>query len=232
MALTPEGTPYVEASDLVAAYPAASLSLANRVDLVGVLPFADSAARTTALPSPSDGQYSYLQDTNSTEFWNGASWQAIGSGKILQIVNATKLDTFTTTSTTLVDVTGLSVTITPASASNTIMVFCSLALQSTAGDGQQSWGRILRASTSLGGTAASNRPSGNFAVNQAASAYGHSPLAFQTVDSPATTSATIYKVQIAARSATTAGVNIASNDNDQTYVPRMASSITVMEISA
>jgi hypothetical protein len=35
MALTPEGTPYVESTDLVANYPAASLSLANRVDLVG-----------------------------------------------------------------------------------------------------------------------------------------------------------------------------------------------------
>jgi hypothetical protein len=52
MALTPEGTPYVESTDLVANYPAASLSLANRVDLVGVLPFADAAARTAAIPSP------------------------------------------------------------------------------------------------------------------------------------------------------------------------------------
>lgn len=79
MALTPEGTPYVESSDLVANYPAASLSLANRVDLVGVLPFATSAARATAIPSPTDGQYSYLQDTNSTEFWNGSAWVAAGT---------------------------------------------------------------------------------------------------------------------------------------------------------
>jgi len=78
MALTPEGTPYVESTDLVANYPAASLSLANRVDLVGVLPFADSAARATAIPSPTDGQYTYLQDTNSTEFWNGSAWVAAG----------------------------------------------------------------------------------------------------------------------------------------------------------
>lgn len=79
MALTPEGTPYVESTDLVANYPAASLSLANRVDLVGVLPFATSAARATAIPSPTDGQYSYLQDTNATEFWNGSAWVAAGS---------------------------------------------------------------------------------------------------------------------------------------------------------
>ena len=78
MATTPEGTPYVESSDLVANYPAASLALANRVDLVGVLPFATSAARATAIPSPTDGQYTYLQDTNLTQFWNGSAWQTAG----------------------------------------------------------------------------------------------------------------------------------------------------------
>jgi len=90
MALTPEGTPYVESSDLVANYPAASLSLANRVDLVGVLPFADSTARGTAIPSPTDGQYSYLQDTNVTEFWNGSAWTAAGGAPgLVHIATAT-----------------------------------------------------------------------------------------------------------------------------------------------
>ena len=91
MALTPEGSPYVEASDLVADYPATSLALANRVDLVGVLPFATSAARATAIPSPTDGQYSYLQDTNSTEFWNGAAWQAAGIPPGLVLVEPTAI---------------------------------------------------------------------------------------------------------------------------------------------
>lgn len=89
MALTPEGTPYVESSDLVANYPAASLALANRVDLVGILPFADSTARGTALPTPTDGQYSYLQDTNSTEYWNGAAWVPAGTVPGLTHINTT-----------------------------------------------------------------------------------------------------------------------------------------------
>jgi hypothetical protein len=91
MALTPEGTPYVESSDLVANYPAASLSLANRVDLVGVLPFATSAARATAIPSPTDGQYSYLQDTNLTQFWNGSAWQTAGLTPGLNLVTPTSI---------------------------------------------------------------------------------------------------------------------------------------------
>jgi hypothetical protein len=121
MALTPEGTPYVESSDLVANYPAASLALANRVDLVGVLPFATSTARGTAIPSPTDGQYSYLQDSNTTEFWNGSAWVAAG-GKVLQVVRATDTTNRTTTSTSFVDVTGMSVTITPKSATSSIII--------------------------------------------------------------------------------------------------------------
>ena len=42
--------------------------------------------------------------------------------KILQVVQATKGDVFTTTSTSNVDVTGLSASITPASTSNKILV--------------------------------------------------------------------------------------------------------------
>lgn len=86
MALTPPGSPYVESSDLVANYPAVSESLAERVDLVGVLPFASAAARTTALPTPTDGQYSYLQDTNATEYYDGAAWVAAGVAPGLVLV--------------------------------------------------------------------------------------------------------------------------------------------------
>lgn len=98
MANTLPGTPYVESSDLVANYPAVSESLAERVDLVGVLPFASAAARTTALPTPTDGQYSYLQDTNSTEYYNGAAWVAAGISPGLVLVNSTSFTSVATVS--------------------------------------------------------------------------------------------------------------------------------------
>jgi hypothetical protein len=91
MANTLPGTPYVESSDLVANYPAVSESLAERVDLVGILPFANSTDRGTALPTPTDGQYSYLQDTNSTEYWNGAAWVPAGETPGLRIVAPTSI---------------------------------------------------------------------------------------------------------------------------------------------
>lgn len=132
MALTPEGTPYVESSDLVANYPAASLSLANRVDLVGVLPFASAVARTTAIPSPTDGQYSYLQDTNATEFYNGTAWQSAVTNKFVQLIRAIDSTDRTTTSTSFVD-SNLAVTITPTKNTSTILLFVSVCAQPSGG---------------------------------------------------------------------------------------------------
>ena len=89
MATTAPGSPYVESSDLVANYPAVSEALAERVDTVGVLPFATSTARGTAIPSPTEGQYTYLQDTNATEYWDGSAWVAAGAAPGLVHINTT-----------------------------------------------------------------------------------------------------------------------------------------------
>ena len=98
MATTAPGSPYVESSDLVANYPAVSEALAERVDTVGVLPFADSTARGTAIPSPPEGQYTYLQDTNATEYWDGSAWVAAGVAPGLVHINTTTFSTVSSVS--------------------------------------------------------------------------------------------------------------------------------------
>jgi hypothetical protein len=45
----------------------------------GVWVFADAAARTAAVTSPQEGNMSYLKDTNSTEYYSGSAWVAVGS---------------------------------------------------------------------------------------------------------------------------------------------------------
>jgi hypothetical protein len=45
----------------------------------GVLVFASAAARTSAIASPQEGQMSFLKDTNSTEYYDGAAWQTVGA---------------------------------------------------------------------------------------------------------------------------------------------------------
>ena len=123
MATTPVGNPYTESSDLLANFPGQSLALANRIDVVGVNPFADAAARTTAIPSPVEGQMSSLSDTDSVERYDGSAWAAIAGGKILQVVIGT-LDTTdrSTSSATFVDVTGVTVTITPQKIDSEILL--------------------------------------------------------------------------------------------------------------
>jgi hypothetical protein len=45
-----------------------------------VMVFADSTARTTAIASPQQGMVTFLKGTNSTEYYNGSAWVAIGGG--------------------------------------------------------------------------------------------------------------------------------------------------------
>ena len=78
MAVTPVGNPYVESSDRVSDYPGASEALAERIDIVGVNPFADSAARATAIPSPVEGQMASLNDDDKVYRYSGSSWVAVG----------------------------------------------------------------------------------------------------------------------------------------------------------
>lgn len=55
----------------------------------GVLVFASSAARAAAITSPQEGQYSYLKDTNSTEYYDGVAWIAAPIGDITGVTAGT-----------------------------------------------------------------------------------------------------------------------------------------------
>ena len=51
-----------------------------------VMVFASSAARTSALSGVlAEGMMSYLQDTNTVEFYNGSAWTALASGDITEV---------------------------------------------------------------------------------------------------------------------------------------------------
>jgi hypothetical protein len=44
-----------------------------------VMTFADSTARGSAIGTATEGMLTYLADTNSFEYWNGAAYQSIGA---------------------------------------------------------------------------------------------------------------------------------------------------------
>jgi hypothetical protein len=153
-----------------------------------------------------------------------------GAFRVLQVVSTAKTDTFTTASTSFTDVTGLSVSITPQSSSSKILV---LAQVNGADDFGVSSGfiRLSRDTTAIdiGDTAGSRiRASAQFSspYNGAMNV-----LNLSFLDSPATTTATTYKIQ-AATWAGTLYINRSKADTDSTALSRGASTITVMEISA
>ena len=167
-----------------------------------------------------------LPDINSTVDTTGRA------GNILQVIQAVKTDTATTTSeNTFVD-TGLSVSITPSSASNKILVTANLSF--SAGDMQNIAWRLVRGSTDLYmGDAASNRTRASGAVrvstNQDAE---HQNCTSIFLDSPNTTSATTYKVQwCRTYSTSTIYMNRASEDTDNDDRTRVPSSILVQEVA-
>lgn len=154
----------------------------------------------------------------------------VGTGKILQVVSTAKTDAFTTTSTAFTDITGLSVSITPTATSSKILVMAYV-VAGVSGDIAIN-ARLVRDTTAIFvGDTAGSRPRDTYYAGLNVSNLG---LAFSPIylDSPATTSATTYKVQVFCNTGTVY-VNRSTQDRDTTaYDGRTASSITVMEVSA
>jgi hypothetical protein len=199
-----------------------------------VMTFAGTAARGSAIPSPSEGMVTYLSDVNALEVYTGAAFvpaasgATLGSGSILQVVQTVKTDLFTTTSGTYVDITGYSATITPSSASNKILVMSSFhTSQGPTGANPQHI--LLRDSTIVvqGDTAG---------VRVRITAGAHGPVGggsyenvhFNYLDSPSTTSAVTYKWQAKTQASRSFTFNGAPSDG--ATLSATASTITLMEV--
>ena len=152
------------------------------------------------------------------------------TGSVLQVVQTVKTDTFSATTSTYVDVTGLSVSITPTNSSNKVLVLVDLNWGASALDLNTC--RLLRGATVIGaGDAAGSRGTG-FAAMRTASADNIVTNSISFLDSPSTTSATTYKIQIkSGGTPNTVFVNRTSNDTNSFAFARVVSSITVMEIA-
>lgn len=156
------------------------------------------------------------------------SFAALG-GKLGQVVSATKTDTFTMSSATYADVTGLSVSITPSSATSKILVMAQVSANAF---GCLGYGQFMRGSTAIGvGDSSGSRVQCSFGFASAATAtiITSSPL---FLDSPATTSATTYKIQVRSENTTAIYVNRSTQDANNEAGGRAISTITVMEILA
>ena len=148
-----------------------------------------------------------------------------GGGGIIQVKQAYKNDTASSSTTTsFTDISGLSVSITPISSSSKILVF--VALNGISHEIQSVGFRLLRGSTQVGGASSTALQSG-FANIYADEEYLMS-ASHCFLDSPATTSATTYKLQWRPANGT---VYLGRYFFDATQY-NSASTITAMEVSA
>jgi hypothetical protein len=156
------------------------------------------------------------------------AWVTTSSGAVVQVKSVTKTDTFTSSGTSFQDVTGLSVSITPTSASNKIWVIASVqgAANRAATEGNM---QLMRDSTAIaiGDADGSRQRTG---IEFSSDLYDMSTISLSILDTPATTAATTYKVQIQTRTSA-AYVNRSVDDANSSSAGRGASTITVMEVT-
>ena len=156
---------------------------------------------------------------------------AIATGKVLQVVQTIKTDTFSSTANGFFDLTGLSLAITPSATSSKILVIPDVAMASSDFYSYNFVWRALRTSTVIGvSTTASTNASGGgnlyLGGGQYPYLFGNSKM---ILDSPSTTSATTYKIQASKISAGgTLYLNRKGVDNGTGGI----SSLTLMEVSA
>ena len=143
-----------------------------------------------------------------------------GLGKVLQVVSTNSTTYFTSSSSSLTDITGMSVAITPSATNSKILVMVDFSADSF-GDNTNYGFQLIRGSTAVG-----NGVSGNVVAHFNANEFD--TMAITYLDSPSTTSATTYKLQF--KSFNGGAISFNRSQSSSTY--QTASNITVIEIGA
>lgn len=189
---------------------------------------------TLTLPTSAGSAGQYLRNSSTAgtlEFGNlSISGSDLPADSILNIEQATKTDGFTTTSTSFVDVTDLSVSITPSSASSKVLLICML---SNGGSSTGTMhGKIVANGSDLfvgdAGGASQNRV--NFSRNTYNIESNIYNDTFVYLHSPSSTSEQTYKVQVLSAGGHTVAINRTQYDYNNAYHGRTASSMIAMEI--
>ena len=155
---------------------------------------------------------------------------AFSQGKILQVGQALKTDAFSTTSTSYVDITGLSVDITPSSSSNKVLVDFVIACGNNTGTQNRfDLVRQVGGSDTTINPATMDSATAMFFVSENTTGFMRAQVTYRFLDSPNTTSQVNYRLRTKIYSSSyTQYVNRANYSTDTTG----SSVITVMEVAA
>lgn len=195
---------------------------------------APAVAGTTTLTLPTTN--ANILSSVSPTITSGSILNASGrpmvaqTGSVLQVVSVNKTDSFSTTSASYVDVTGLSLSITPLTTSSKILIYFQLMMTGL----NVNYAQLVRNSTAIAlGDLVGSRVQATVGNGNRA---GDSNLTFSFsnmfLDSPATTSATTYKIQVRTENGTNAAyINQTINDPSSATGFRGLCNITAMEIA-
>lgn len=158
------------------------------------------------------------------------------SGGIIKIAQSVKQDRQVMNSTSFTDISGLSVSITPASTSNKIFIIVELRGTSTNTDEIVIIDRSGTRLTGMEGTDIGNNSEPSIMGHFWAGGGGGNTNSGKShtmffLDSPASTSSLTYKVQLKCSQGYTTYINTTYDSANAYYESRLASSITLMEVS-
>jgi hypothetical protein len=172
-----------------------------------------------------------LPTTSGTILTTGSSGQsipkaALPTGSVLQVVQTYFTTSFSTTSTSYVDVTGLSSSITPTSSSSKILVMLTAGVDSY---NTQLMMAMTRNGSLIGQSTAGSTFNGIGSWWGNNSGSQNSTVATNYLDSPATTSSTTYQVQVCRNGGSANAVTVGSSYAGAYGV---TCSLTLLEIAA
>ena len=198
---------------------------------------APSAADVAFKLPNADGSADQVLKTDGS---GNLSFTAAGGGKVLNYSDATKSDTQSTLSTSFTDITGLSVTLTPASSASKFLVMYSV----FAGASQNVYAVSLQLMKVVGGTTTAIHQGDadgsrgrvtaqHWSEHASYDQFNSAVLAGQVIHAPSTTSAVTIKMQFKTNNANYYSfINRMEADNDSVAYGRNVSNITVMELAA
>ena len=179
---------------------------------------------------------SYVIDVAAGSSLDLSAGAVLPTGSILQVVSTTKTDVFTASlsgRSFSSNVTGLEASITPSSASSKILVTLHMSALRT--DSSDVMFKLRRDSTDIavGDSAGTRQQLTGGLANVTTGSIVTQNMGAQFLDSPASTSALTYGVQLfnPSSSTRTVAVNRTLGDTDDTGFGRHVSTITVMEVA-
>jgi hypothetical protein len=150
------------------------------------------------------------------------------------VVQTVKTDTFSTTSTSFTDVTGLTASITPTSTDSKVLVIATVNFYAATASSQRAGWTVTRGTTNLVVPASPGSRQqvahwfNSAGISSDRQGWAHT---YVTLDSPNTDSSTQYRVRAICESGGTAYVNRGAPDADANTDHRSVSTLTLIEVA-